>query len=121
MPIFALANAGVTLDATVAGALCSPVASGVIVGLLIGKPVGVLLGSGIVIRSGAAKMPDRVTWPHLIGAGFLAGIGFTMSLFITALAFEQAEAANSAKIGILLGSAVAGLIGWFVLRRQQSN
>ncbi|HKY72003.1 MAG TPA: Na+/H+ antiporter NhaA [Nitrospira sp.] len=117
MPVFALANAGVTLDAGIAGTLVSPVTLGVLVGLLIGKPVGVLLASGIIIRSEVAKMPDGVRWPHLTGVGFLAGIGFTMSLFITDLAFGQAEASISAKIGILLGSALAGLIGWTVLRR----
>ena len=117
MPVFALANAGVTLEAGIAGVLVSPVAWGVIVGLLIGKPVGVLLASGIVIRSQVAKMPDGVTWPHLTGVGFLAGIGFTMSLFITDLAFGRAEASISAKIGILLGSVLAGLIGWMILRR----
>lgn len=116
MPVFALANAGVTLGAGVAETLFNPVAYGVIVGLLIGKPVGVLLSSGVVIRLGVAKLPDGVTWLHLMGVGFLAGIGFTMSLFITDLAFGQAEASASAKIGILLGSAVAGLIGWSVLR-----
>jgi Na+:H+ antiporter, NhaA family len=92
MPVFALANAGVTFEAGIAGLLGSPVAWGVIVGLLIGKPVGVLLASGIIIRSQVAKMPDGVKWAHLIGVGFLAGIGFTMSLFITDLAFGQAEA-----------------------------
>ncbi|MDF0645140.1 MAG: Na+/H+ antiporter NhaA [Nitrospira sp.] len=117
MPIFALANAGVTLDAGFAATLVNPVAFGVLIGLLIGKPAGVLLGAGAVILSGTARMPESVTWVHLIGVGFLAGIGFTMSLFITDLAFGQAEAATSAKIGILLGSASAGLIGWAVLRR----
>jgi NhaA family Na+:H+ antiporter len=117
MPVFALANAGVTLEAGIAGVLVSPVAWGVIVGLLIGKPVGVLLASGIVIRSQVANMPDGVRWPHLTGVGFLAGIGFTMSLFITDLAFGRAEASISAKIGILLGSVLAGLIGWMILRR----
>jgi NhaA family Na+:H+ antiporter len=116
MPIFALANAGVTLDAGITATLLSPVAYGVIVGLLIGKPTGVLLGSAVVIRLRVASLPDGVTWVHLIGVGFLAGIGFTMSLFITDLAFGQADASASAKIGILLGSAAAGVIGWSVLR-----
>ena len=116
MPVFALANAGVTLDAGITATLSSAVAYGVIVGLLIGKPTGVLLGSAVAIRLRVASLPDGVTWLHLIGVGFLAGIGFTMSLFITDLAFGQADASASAKIGILLGSAAAGVIGWSVLR-----
>jgi NhaA family Na+:H+ antiporter len=116
MPIFALANAGVTLDAGIAATLLSPVAYGVIAGLLIGKPTGVVLGSMVAIRLRVASLPDSVTWLHIIGVGFLAGIGFTMSLFITDLAFGPAEASASAKIGILLGSAVGGGIGWSVLR-----
>jgi NhaA family Na+:H+ antiporter len=120
MPIFALANAGVTFDAGVADTLFNPVAYGVIAGLLVGKPVGVLLGSAGVLRFRVAKMPDGVRWSHLIGVGFLAGIGFTMSLFITDLAFARAEASDSAKIGILLASTVAGLIGWSVLRATRA-
>jgi NhaA family Na+:H+ antiporter len=116
MPIFALANAGITLDSNIAKLLVSPVACGVIFGLLIGKPMGVLLGSGIVIKLGVTTLPDGVAWPHLVGVGFLAGIGFTMSLFIADLAFGSNEASVSAKIGILFGSALAGVIGWMVLR-----
>ena len=116
MPVFALANAGITLGSSTGLTLVSPVALGVLVGLLVGKPVGVLLGSGIAIRTRMARFPDDVTWPHMVGVGFLAGIGFTMSLFITGLAFGEAASSTSAKIGILLGSGLAGVIGWSVLR-----
>ena len=116
MPLFALANAGVRVDAGITVTLLDQVALGVIVGLMIGKPAGVLLGSGIVVRLHVTKLPDGVRWPHMIGVGFLAGIGFTMSLFITGLAFDSAQASTSAKIGILCGSALAGVIGWLVLR-----
>jgi NhaA family Na+:H+ antiporter len=117
MPIFALANAGVELDGQIGTTLVSPVALGVLAGLLIGKPVGVLVGAGIAIRAGVTRLPDDVTWVHMVGVGFLAGIGFTMSLFITGLAFGGAGSSISAKLGILLGSGLAGVIGWIVLRR----
>jgi NhaA family Na+:H+ antiporter len=119
MPLFALANAGVRMDAGITVTLLDHVALGVIVGLLIGKPAGVLLGSGVVVRLRVTILPEGVRWPHMIGVGFLAGIGFTMSLFITGLAFDSAQASTSAKIGILCGSALAGVIGWLVLRGIQ--
>ncbi|MEX5217491.1 MAG: Na+/H+ antiporter NhaA [Nitrospira sp.] len=118
MPVFALANAGVTLGSDIMATLMSPVAVGVTVGLLAGKPIGVVGASWLSVRTGLAKLPDGVSWSHLVGVGFVAGIGFTMSLFITGLAFPHGtDAMRSAKVGILLGSVVAGAIGWVLLRR----
>jgi NhaA family Na+:H+ antiporter len=117
MPIFALANAGITLGADVLATIASPVAMGVIVGLLVGKPIGVIGGSWLALATGLTKMPEGVKPAQLLGVGFLAGIGFTMSLFITGLAFEGGNAATSAKLGILLASTVAGLAGYMILRR----
>jgi NhaA family Na+:H+ antiporter len=71
----------------------------------------------LATRTGLATLPDEVNWYHLIAVGFLAGIGFTMSLFITGLAFPHGEAAMSAKVGILVASAMAGLVGWLLLWR----
>lgn len=113
MPLFALANAGVTIDPSAVG---NPVAVAVAIGLVIGKPVGVLLFSYIAIRAGIAALPQGVTWPVLLGGGCLAGIGFTMSLFVAGLAFaDHAPLLADAKIGILLGSLLSAVLGVIVL------
>jgi NhaA family Na+:H+ antiporter len=117
IPIFALANAGVAVGSNPGALIASPVAIGVLTGLVVGKPVGIVLASWLSVRTGLAKLPHGVKWSHMIGVGFVAGIGFTMSLFITGLAFPQGEASMSAKVGILLASTVAGFIGWVILRR----
>lgn len=119
MPVFALANAGITLDADIGAMLINPVALGVILGLLAGKPIGIVLSSWLVIRGGLAALPSGVSWPHLWAVGCLAGIGFTMSLFITGLVFTHGPSLLSAKVGILVASTVAGSIGWLLLRRIQ--
>jgi len=117
MPVFALANAGITLDADIGAMLINPVAMGVILGLLVGKPVGIVLSSWLAIRGGFAALPNGASWPHLWAVGCLAGIGFTMSLFITGLAFTQEPSLTSAKVGILVASTTAGAIGWLYLKR----
>lgn len=117
MPMFALANAGIPFGADSFSSIANPIALGVMAGLLLGKPAGVLLGSWIAITLGIARMPEGVTWSHMIGVGFLAGIGFTMSLFITGLAFSDEALSLSAKAGILLASGGAGSSGWIILQR----
>ncbi len=117
LPVFALANAGVTVQGNVATTLMHPVAFGIAAGLLIGKPLGVTLASWLTIRLGLATLPSDLTWRHIVGTGFLAGIGFTMSLFIEGLAFGKTPLDAPAKIGILAASAVAGLVGWLLLKR----
>jgi NhaA family Na+:H+ antiporter len=107
MPIFALANAGVPLQLSDLG---SPVAVAVMLGLVLGKPLGIVTFSWLAVRSGLARLPDGVNWPVLLAAGFLAGIGFTMALFIAGLALSG-ELLNTAKIGVLVGSAISALIG----------
>jgi NhaA family Na+:H+ antiporter len=116
MPLFALSNAGVALGGG-GGALASPVALGVVLGLVIGKPVGITLFAWLATRLGVAERPAGVSWPMLHGTGWLGGIGFTMSLFIAALAFEDAALLTEAKLGILAASFVAGTIGWVLVRR----
>ena len=114
MPIFAFANAGVALSG--AGALLlDRVAIGVMAGLLIGKPLGVMLFSWITVKAGWAELPAGASWRLVFGVGWLAGIGFTMSLFVGSLAFGESPLFDAAKVGILLGSAIAGLVGWRVL------
>jgi len=120
IPIFALANAGVHIgDQGVLNALSGSVSIGVMLGLLIGKPVGVILCAWLAVKSGLASLPRGVNWQHIIGAGFLAGVGFTMAIFIANLAFPNTEAGivdrQHAIIAILAASAIASVIGLVVL------
>ena len=119
MPVFALANAGVVLDtATLGDPMALRVASAVALGLVVGKPVGIALFSWLAIRSGLAMMPAGVNWGMLFATGVLAGIGFTVALFITALAFPEPTHVAGSKIGILLGSLIATAGGLAVLARS---
>ena len=110
MPAFALANAGVRLTGAGDGALLTPVTAGVVLGLVVGKPLGIVLFSWLAVRFRLATLPSATSWRFLHGAAWIGGIGFTMSLFIAALAFEGAMLVP-AKIGVLAGSTVAGLVG----------
>jgi NhaA family Na+:H+ antiporter len=115
MPVFALANAGVAVKGDLFAAVTHPVALGVAAGLLVGKPAGVTLACWVAVRTGLATLPTELTWRRLLGTGFLAGIGFTMSLFIEGLAFGKTPLDTPAKMGILAGSALAGITGWLIL------
>jgi NhaA family Na+:H+ antiporter len=110
MPVFALANAGVTLDAGVLSGPPLQVVLGVALGLVAGKPVGVLLASKLLVAAKAATLPPRVGGRELGVLGALAGIGFTMSLFIAQLAFPEGQYLAAAKLGIIAGSLIAALI-----------
>lgn len=121
MPIFALANAGVPLRDGFVEAVRSPVSLGIALGLLLGKPIGITLASFLAVRTGIADLPNGVAWRHIHGAGWLAGIGFTMSLFIAGLAFSDRAMLDIAKIGILGASICAGLVGYVLLRRESSG
>ena len=117
LPLFALANAGVELDAAaLAGAAASPVTLGVILGLVGGKLAGVFLASFAAVKAGVTELPPHVGWRHLLGAGALAGIGFTVSLFITELAFDAPEMVARAKMGVIGASLAAGVAGYLLLR-----
>ncbi len=119
MPVFALANADVTLDSGILAALTSAPALGIILGLVIGKQAGVMLFAWLAIRGRFGSMPAESNWQQLYGAAWLAGIGFTMSLFIAGLAFgDQPDVLETAKLGILTGSLISGVAGYFVLRRK---
>ena len=123
MPVFALANAGVALGADAARSVVTPVSLGVICGLVVGKPVGIVLFSWLATRSKLAAMLDGIGWRQIAGVGILAGIGFTMSLFIAHLAFGESPALETAKVGILAASVISGLAGTVVLlvSRSASN
>ena len=118
MPVFALANAGVSFTGELPKYLSEPVTLGVILGLLLGKPIGIGLASWLAVRVRWATLPAGVNWNHIHGAAWLGGIGFTMSLFIAALAFSNPELLKMAKSGILAGSLCAGIIGFVILRRR---
>jgi len=116
MPAFAFSNAGVAI----AGgdvALTGSVSLGVLLGLIVGKPLGIVAFAAVAVRTGRADLPDGATWPGVIGVALLAGIGFTMSLFIAGLAFGQDPALDEAKIGILAASVVAAVAGLAFLSR----
>jgi Na+:H+ antiporter, NhaA family len=115
MPIFALANASIVIVGSEIN-LLNKMTLGVGLGLLIGKVVGVSLFSWLSVRLGWAKLPDSVNWKQIVGVGFLAGIGFTMSLFITNLAFADAAVTMAAKLGIVISSLLAGTIGFVILK-----
>lgn len=111
MPLFAFANAGVPISAQGLQGDSMLVISGVVAGLVVGKPLGVLLFSWVAVRLGVAALPTGVTWKHLLLLGVVAGIGFTMALFIAQLAFANANLLEAAKLGILIASGVAGISG----------
>jgi NhaA family Na+:H+ antiporter len=117
MPLFAFANAGVRLAGADASPL-APVTLGVFLGLVIGKPLGITLFAWLAVRFRLAALPAQTTWRALHGAAWLGGIGFTMSLFIAAQAFGGPPHLFPAKVGILLGSTVAGTVGALLLRRR---
>jgi len=117
MPVFALANAGIEIGGDFLGTLAERAALGVILGLVVGKQVGVTLFSWMVVKMGWASLPTGVTWKQIYGVSWLAGIGFTMSLFIANLAFQDEEHLLMAKGGILVASLLAGVAGYFLLRR----
>ncbi len=111
MPIFALANAGVPLQLS---DFTSPVAVAVMAGLVVGKPLGILLFSWLAVRLVAKRLPQGVNWGAIAGGGFLAGIGFTMALFIASLALEGGLL-DQAKVGIIGGSVISAIIGMTLL------
>jgi Na+:H+ antiporter, NhaA family len=117
MPVFALANAGVVLSADSLGSDSLPVLLGIVLGLTLGKPIGIVGVSWLAVRAGVAELPQGVTWRHMLGTGVLAGMGFTMSLFIAALAFSDPDTLATAKLAILLASLLAGVAGLLLLRQ----
>ena len=121
MPIFALANTGIVFSGRWFEGLTTANSLGVLAGLLVGKPLGIFTASLIAVKTGLSQLSADLSWKHIIGAGFLGGIGFTMSIFITLLAFNDPEIIQSTKIIILLSSLLAGLMGFLILSRQTSN
>ena len=116
LPLFALANTAIVIPSTFALDLISSNSLGIVLGLLVGKPIGIFLFALAGSWLGWCTIPDNLRLPHLLGIGLLAGIGFTMSIFITLLAFNDGELIDSSKIAVLAGSFISGLIGFILMR-----
>jgi NhaA family Na+:H+ antiporter len=115
MPVFALANAGVTIGGGNVS-LTGPVALGIMLGLFLGKLIGISLFSWLSVRVGVASLPSGSHWGHIVGAALLGGVGFTMALFVANLAFQDPSHLDTAKAAILAASGCAGVIGFLYLR-----
>lgn len=111
MPLFALANAGISFEGITPHTFLDPIAAGILLGLFIGKPLGVLAASWLAVRTGFARLPKAVTWAQLCGVAFLCGIGFTMALFIGVLAFDAPENMSAVRLGVLSASALSACVG----------
>ena len=113
-----MANTCIAIDSSSASGVLSTDGAGIFFGLVIGKPLGIWLFSFIGVGLGLCRLPNDLKWKNIVGAGFLGGIGFTMSIFITILAFDDIHVINNSKIAILLASIVAGTIGFTMLKKN---
>ena len=116
LPLFAFANAGVSLEGLTLAKLLAPVPLGIVAGLVIGKPLGILAASWLALAGGLAQKPTGATWQQLLGVGMLGGVGFTMSLFIGTLAFPDPAHAAQLRLGVLTASLCSAVAGYLVLR-----
>ena len=124
MPIFALANTNIQFETKMIDGLSSQLGLGIIFGLALGKPIGVTLFSYLSVKLGFAKLPNKANWKHIFGLGLLAGIGFTMSIFIALLSFSNPEYKIEAKFAILVSSVISGILGYVflsALHNKKSN
>ncbi|MDZ4261043.1 MAG: Na+/H+ antiporter NhaA [Pseudomonadota bacterium] len=125
VPIFAFFNSGIVLSASTVDALVSPTSLGIVLGLLVGKQLGIFGAVWLAVQLGMAKLPDGTNWWHLYGVALVAGIGFTMSLFIAGLAFSDPEVFRSARLSVVVGSLLSAVSGaavlWWVGRSAQSD
>lgn len=121
MPIFALANTGIVLKGFSVDSLLSKHMLGIFFGLVVGKVVGIVLFSLLAIKLRVSNLPEGLSTRHIVGAGFLGGIGFTMAILVTFLAFGNTELAQNAKLAVLLGSLLAGSVGFFILKTQRPD
>jgi len=117
LPLFAFANVGLNLRGVSFDTFNDGIVQGIAGGLIIGKPVGVVAMVALLVRLGVAKLPRGCSWKHLLGAGALCGVGFTMSLFIGLLAYGPGAQMEAVQLGVLLGSLASGVLGWIVLKR----
>jgi NhaA family Na+:H+ antiporter len=111
LPIFALANTAIHFNGNILDSLREPLAIGIILGLVIGKPLGIFVFSWLAVKFRISSLPDGLNWTSLLGVGMLAGIGFTMSIFITLLAVKDPVMVNNSKMAVLAGSVLSGFSG----------
>jgi NhaA family Na+:H+ antiporter len=121
LPLFAIANTCIAIESDWHEGLNHPNTFGIILGLVIGKPLGILLFSSIGVSAGLCTLPKNLKWAHILGAGMLGGIGFTMSIFITILAFKDPETIVFSKIAILIASILSGIFGLVYLKYTVSK
>lgn len=121
LPIFALANTAILLSGNIQETLAENYSIGILLGLIVGKPLGIFILSYATVKLGLCKLPSGLKWKTIFGVGLLAGIGFTMSIFITLLAFDNETIINNAKLVILISSLIAGLLGFFTLKQTLKN
>jgi NhaA family Na+:H+ antiporter len=119
IPVFAFANTNITLESEMLGGLTSSLGLGITLGLLVGKPIGIMLTSYLCTKAKLSSLPEGSTWRHIFGVGLLAGIGFTMSIFIAILSFNDPLHISEAKLSILITSLLAGVIGYLALNSKK--
>ena len=117
LPLFALANTAIVIGSDIVETLTQHYSIGIAMGLVLGKPIGIALFSFLAVTAGLCKLPDDLNWKTVISVGFLGGIGFTMSIFITLLAFDDQTLISHAKFVILLSSLTAGIVGFLSLKK----
>lgn len=118
LPLFALANTSINIGNDWANGLLESNSLGIMLGLIVGKPLGIILMTFIAVKLKFGSLPEDINWNHILGAGFLAGIGFTMSIFITLLAYNDQSLVDNSKIAVLIASAAAGTIGFIWLKKS---
>jgi len=121
LPVFALANAGVHIEGKISDLVFHPIAIAIILGLVLGKFIGISLFSRIMVKLKLATLPQGVSWKQIYGVSLLAGIGFTMSIFISELAFNEETFIQIAKVGIMTASVIAALFGMIWLAKSSKN
>ncbi|OCB78803.1 Na+/H+ antiporter NhaA [Flavobacterium crassostreae] len=121
LPLFALANTAIVINSNIGETLSQHYNIGIALGLIVGKPLGIFFCSFLAVKAGICKLPADLTWKTIASVGFLGGIGFTMSIFITLLAFEDQTIINNAKFAILASSLIAGLLGFMFLKSTLKN
>lgn len=121
MPVFALANTSILLNDKIFDILIEPFSLGIMSGLILGKALGIFSAAYISVKIGLCKLPHDINWKSIVGVGFLGGIGFTMSIFITLLAFNNETITNNAKFVILISSLLSGIIGYLILKSNLQN
>ncbi len=121
LPVFALANTAIVLSSNIGATLVQPYSIGIALGLIVGKPIGIFLLTLFAVKIGWCQLPSDLNWKTIIGVGFLGGIGFTMSIFITLLAFNDETIINNAKFVILISSMIAAIIGFLFLKKVLKN